>query len=274
MNQDEEVEFSNKSFVETIRPYLLIYADLNEYGRKTRKISTAAQHLRSAIMSATDPEKAFFDDFVSALGFANLKDLESDQAVKNLAHQMDACIEEIKTSYEKLLNRIEACIVDALDLESQNYEDFIPTIKNRYVSLEEYQLVPYQKKLLKQLTTPQPGRREWISSVAFAVLDKPLENIDDEEEPLLLKRIQTRVEELDNLRDLSKLGINEDEDEAYSFKITPLNRNPLDLTVSVKKDKLKDETGRLKKLKKLLTDDKKLNIALLLKLIEDQESDE
>lgn len=274
MDQDEEVEFSNKSFVETIRPYLLIYADLNEYGRKTRKVSTAAQHLRSAIMSATDPEKAFFDDFVSALGFASLKDLESDKSVKKLAKQMDACIEEIKTSYDKLLDRIEACVVDALDLEGQNYENYIPTIKSRYASLLEYQLVPYQKKLLKQLTTPQPGRREWISSVAFAVLDKPLENMDDEEEPLLLKRIQTRLEELDNLRDLSKLELNVNDDEAYYFKVTPLNKNPLDFTVTVKKDKLQDESDRLKKLKKLLTNDKKLNIALLLKLIEELESDE
>jgi hypothetical protein len=274
MNQDEEVEFSNKSFVETIRPYLLIYADLNEYGRKTRKISTAAQHLRSAIKSATDPEKAFFDDFVSALGFTGLKDLDSDQAVKKLARQMDSSIEEIKTSYDKLLDRIEACIVDALDLESHNYEDFIPTIKSKYYSLEEYQLVPYQKKLLKQLTTPQPGRNEWISSVAFAVLDKPLENLDDEEEPILLKRIQTRIEELDNLRDLSKLELNEKVEDAYYFKITPLNKNPLDFTVTIKKERLQNETDRLKKLKNLLTNDKKLNIALLIKLIEEQEADE
>ncbi|MGF1670666.1 MAG: hypothetical protein ACFCU6_09470, partial [Balneolaceae bacterium] len=256
MNQDEEVEFTNKSFVETIRPYLLIYADLNEYGRKTRKISTAAQHLRSAIMSATDPEKAFFEDFISALGFASLKDLESDKAIKNLARQMDTCIEEIKNSFDKLIDRIEACIVDALGLESADYQEYLSIIKRRYASLEEYQLVPYQKKLLKQLTSSQPGRTEWISSVAFAVLDKPLENIDDEEETVLLKRIQTRIEELDNLRDLSKLDVNVDEEEAYSFKIIPLNKKPVDATFTVKKSALDGEKDRLKKMKKLMTDDK------------------
>ena len=274
LNQDEQVEFSNKSFVETIRPLLLIYAELNEYGRTTRKISNAAQKLRSAIKSATDPEQAFFDDFISALGFASLKDLESDKAVKNLIYQLDKSIDEIKHSYDRLIDRIEDCLLTALDLNGKKYEDYLPLIKGRYVSLNEYELVPYQKKLLNQLTSTQPDRKAWIEGVAFAVLDKPLRNISDDEEPMLLKRLSDRIEELDNLRDLTKLDLNLDEEEAYTCKITPFSKNPVDLTVTVKKSKLLDESERLKKLKKLMTKDKNLNLALLFKLIEEQKDNE
>jgi len=274
LNQDEQVEFSNRSFVETIRPLLLIYAELNEYGQTTRKISNSAQKLRSAIKSATDPEQAFFDDFISALGFASLKDLESDKAVKNLIYQLDKSIDEIQHSYDRLIDRIEDCLLTALDLKGKEYEDYLSKIKGRYAYLNEYELVPYQKKLLTQLTSKQPGRKEWIEGVAFAVLDKPLRNISDDEEPMLLKRLSDRIEELDNLRDLTKLDLNLDEEEAYTCKITPFSKNPVDLTVTVKKSKLSDESERLKKLKKLMTKDKNLNLALLFKLIEEQKDNE
>jgi hypothetical protein len=274
LNQDEKVEFTNKSFVETIRPLLLIYAELNEYARTTRKISNSAQKLRSAIKSATDPEKAFFDDFISALGFASLKDLESDKAVKSLIYQLDKSIEEIKYSYDRLIDRIEKCLLGALDLKGEMYEEYLPLIKARYSSLNEYQLVPYQKKLLDQLTSNQPGRKEWIEAVAFAVLDKPLQNMGDNEEPMLLKKLSDRIEELDNLRNLSKLDLNLQEEEAYTCKITPFSKNPVDLTVTVKKNKLSNESDRLQELKKLMTNDKNLNLALLFKLIEEQGKDE
>lgn len=274
LNQDETVQFSNKSFVETIRPLLLIYAELNEYSRSTRKISAPAQKLRSAIKSATDPEKAFFDDFISALGFASLKDLESDKAIKNLIYQLDKSIEEIKHSYDRIVDRIENCLLTALNLKGKEYEHYLPLIKSRYASLNEYQLVPYQKKLLNQLTSNQPGRKEWIEGVAFAVLDKPLQKVDDDEEPLLLKKLSNRIEELDNLRDLTKLNLNLEEEEAYTCKITPFSKNPVDLTVTVKKSKLSDENDRFMKLKKLLTKDKNLNLALLFKLIEEQKDNE
>jgi hypothetical protein len=274
LNQDEKVAFSNKSFVETIRPLLLIYAELNEYARTTRKISNSAQKLRSAIKSATDPEQAFFDDFISALGFAGLKDLESDKAIKNLIYQLDKCIEEIKFSYDRLVDRIGECLLVTLDYKGKKYEEYLSLIKDRYASLNEYQLVPYQKKLLTQLTSNQPGRKGWIEAVAFAVLDKPLQNIGDDEEPMLLKNLTDRLEELDNLRNLSKLNLNLDEEEAYTCKITPFSKNPVDLTVTVKKNKLSNESDRLQELKKLMTKDKNLNLALLFKLIEEQGKDE
>lgn len=274
LNQDEAVEFSNKSFVETIRPLLLIYAELNEYARTTRKISNSAQKLRSAIKSATDPEQAFFDDFISALGFASLKDLESDKAIKSLIYELDKNIEEIKYSYDRLIDQIEECLLVTLEYKGSNYEKYLPAIKARYSSLNEYELVPYQKKLLAQLTSSQPGRKEWIEAVAFSALDKPLQNIGNDEEHMLLKRLSERLEELDNLRDLSKLKLNLEEDEAYSCKIIPFSKNPVDLTVTVKKKKLSDESNRLKELKKLMTKDKNLNLALLFKLIEEQGKDE
>jgi len=274
LEQDESVEFTNESFVETVRPFLLIYNDLNEYGRTTSKISKQAQQLREAIKSATDPEEAFFDQFISALGFVDITDLESDEAMHRFKKELDSSISEIKDAYSNLIDRIELCLLDSLGLEDLAYEEYTAHVKSRYDSIKSYKLVPYQKKLLGRLLSEQPNRESWIEAVSFALLDKPLSKIDDEEEPILLDRLNTRIEELDNLRELSKLNVDPEKQDAFKFKLQPFSKEPLDINVIIDKDKISEEADLIKKLKDQLTDDKNVNLALLLKLIEDQSNHE
>jgi len=274
LDQDETAEFTNESFVQTVKPFLLIYNDLTEYGRNTSKISKTAQQLREAIKSATDPEKAFFEQFISALGFVDLKELEDDKAMHQFVRELDKSIEEIRTSYDNLIDRIEQCLLDTLGFDDKNYDSYKEDIKSRYDSLKPYKLVPYQKKLLGRLTSDQPDRESWIEAVAFAILDKPLEKIDDEEEPKLLDRLSTRLKELDNLRELSKLNVNPDKQEAFTFKVQSFSKESLSKNVIVDKKKIDKESERFQNLKDLLTDDEDTNLALLLKLIEEQSNNE
>lgn len=274
-DHDEATDFSNQSFVETIRPFLLVYNSLNEYGRRTAKISQVAQKLREAIKTATEPEKAFFEDFPLALGYTNLEALQSEKSLKQFVYDLDKSIEEIKHSYSHLIDRLERCLLDALDYkQNTNFETYQEKIKSRYDSIKTYKLVPYQKKLLGRLLSPLSDREKWLSSVAFAILDKPLTKLEDDEEPLLLDRLYTRIEELDNLRELSSLNIDLEKEDVFKFTLQGFNRIPIDYNLVIDKQKLSKESKRIKDLKRLLTDDKKTNMALLLKLIEDVENNE
>jgi hypothetical protein len=274
LDQEESVAFSNESFVETIRPFLLIYNDLNDYSRNTTKISAPAQKLRGAIKSATDPERAFFEQFITALGYTNLAELESDKAIQQFVYDLDKSIDEIKKAYSKLIDRIEECLLDTLHLENKTYDKYKEIITSRYKSISNYKLVDYQKKLLGRLLSDQPSREKWIEAVAFAILDKPLTSLEDEEEPMLLDRLATRIEELDNLRELSTLNVDPDKDEAFKLKVQPFSKKAIDLNVIVDKSALEKESKRFEQLKELLSDNKELNLALLLKLIEDLENHE
>jgi len=269
-NQDGTTEFSNESFVETIRPFLLIYNDLNEYGRKTTKISQNAQRLRDAIKTATEPEKAFFEEFPRALGYTNLDVLEDDEAIRQFVYDLDKCIDEIKNAYNQLVDRVEQCLLSSLNINTNTeFDDYKRIIQGRYESLKTYKLLPYQKKLYGRLMSNLSNREKWISSIAFAILDKPLYKISDDEEPLLLDRINSRLGELDNLRDLSDLEIDSEKQEVFKLKLQTFEKEPLDLNVIIEKSKLDQESKRFQKLKESLTDDNDVNLALLLKMIED-----
>jgi len=274
LNQDSAAGFTNETFVETVKPFLLVYNELNEYGRNTDRISVPAQRLRDAIKSATDPEQAFFEQFVTALGYTELNDLKSDKAIQQFVYDLDKCIDEIKYSYSRLIKRIEECLLESLYLEDKEYEEYKGIIESRYESLSAYKLIPHQKKLLGRLLSPQPGRKEWIEAVAFAVLDKPLSKLEDEEEPMLMERLSRRIEELDNLQELNKLDVDQKTEEAYKFRLQQFNKESFDRNFKVKKEKIDKESNRIQKLRTLLTNDKDLNTALLLKLIEEQQNHE
>jgi hypothetical protein len=271
-NQDEDTGFSNVSFVETIRPFLLVYNGLNEYGRNTSKISQSAQKLRGSIKTATEPERAFFEDFPLALGYTNLESLQSEKILKQYVHDLDKAIDEIKHSYDALIDRIENCLLETLDFKGNvAFKEYQSRIKSRYDSIKTYKLTPYQKKLIDRLNSPLADREKWLSSIAFAILDKPLTKIEDEEEPLLLDKLSTRLEELDNLVELSSLEFDPDKQDAYRLKIQTLNKESLDINVIADKDKLEKASTRMSKIKKLLTDDKETNMAVLLKLLDEME---
>ncbi|MEX1014914.1 MAG: hypothetical protein WDZ80_07200 [Candidatus Paceibacterota bacterium] len=269
-NQDEAADFSNVSFVETIRPFLLVYNGLNEYGRNTSKISQSAQKLRDAIKTATEPEKAFFEDFPLALGYTNLESLQSEKILKQYVHDLDKAIEEIKYSYDALIDRIENCLLETLEVETKSeFKDYQAIIKSRYDSIKAYKLTPYQKKLLDRLNSPLADREKWLSSIAFAILDKPLAKMVDDEEPLLLDKLSTRLKELDNLVELSSLDFDPEKQEAYRLKIQTLSRESTDINVIADKKKLQSASKRIEKIKELLTDDRETNQAVLLKILEE-----
>ncbi|WP_147303641.1 hypothetical protein [Rhodohalobacter sp. SW132] len=268
--QDEHADFSNSSFVETIRPFLLVYNGLNEYGRTTSKISQSAQKIRDAIKTATEPEKAFFEDFPIALGYTNLDSLDSEKILKQYVHDLDKAIDEVKKAYDRLIDRIENCMLQTVDIDIEtNFEVYQTIVQDRYESIKSYKLAPYQKKLLDRLKSPLADREKWISSVAFAILDKPLSKMDDDEEPLLLDKLSTRLEELDNLVELSSLDFDPKKQDAYRLKIQTLSRESTDINVIADKKKLKNASKRIEKIKDLLTDDKETNQAVLLKILEE-----
>lgn len=273
-NADTAVSFTNKSFIETIRPFLLLYNNLNEYGRYTSKISPEAQRLRDAIKTATEPEKAFFEDFVAALNF-NLNDLVSDNSLGDFIQQLNSSIEEIKNSYAELINNVEKCIRSALNVEEgYSFQDLQKLMKTRYQSIENYDLSPYQRKLLGSLRSELSDREKWISSISYSILEKPLTKLKDSEEPLLMRSIPERLEELDNLVALDKLEFNPKQEEAFMIRLQSFQMDSQKINIVVDKEKLKEQSSKVSEIKSLLTSDKKLNQAILIKIIEELDSHE
>ena len=107
LNQDSLNELDKNSFIESIRPLLIFYKNLNSYSQRTRTISDSAIRLREAIQKAVDPEETFFEKLPASLGYSLNELSNNDKLFEDYIIDFQNRIEEIKNSFEQLFSRIE-----------------------------------------------------------------------------------------------------------------------------------------------------------------------
>jgi len=275
INQTSDIKPSNQSFIELIKPFLAFYHSLPEYSKKTKSISKNARSLREAIQKAEDPEKAFFEDFPNALNY-NIVELSKDsKKVEEYIKTLQDNIREIRMSYSELILRIENFICENIVGESLSFPAYRDTLIKRFSKLKKYLLPSLHKVFYQRLTSEIDNNSMWINSISQALLGKSLEVIDDNDENILFEKFKNIIFELDNLSELSKSNVDNSKEDLIKFEITTFVKGFQKRFVRLPKkqseeiDKLKSEIEQ-----KLSSYDRAQNIALLVKLLQDQIEDD
>ena len=273
LNQPESNKPTNKVFIQTIKPFLAFYRDLPEYAKKTNRLAKKTISLRSVIAQAKDPEKTFFDEFPTALGFT-LSELHADNKnAEKFIRQMQEAIKELRTCYDELIDRFESYLITEI-FGFDKYKNYKTEIKERYKTIKAHLLLNNQKSFYNRLTSPIDDRKAWLNSISQSCIGKALNTITDEEEVILYDRLRDLVYELDNLCELSKEDINEESEELLKLEITSfvqgINKNLL----RVSKTKTAEINNKIEEIKTMLSKDKKINITILTKLLQELLSNE
>lgn len=265
----KEKKVSNKSFIESIKPFLVLYKQLPEYARTTMRLSPETISIRRAIEHSEDPERVFFEDFPKALK-TDIKHLaNSQEELEAYIANLQTAIRELRTCTGELTNRIEQFLVEeAIGNKKLKFPAYKNLLSERYADLKEHRLLPKQKSFLMRVNSPLDDRQSWITSVVHAVMNKNLEALRDEEEELLKDRLLHLIQEMDNLSEIAANQVDE-KDEVVKVDITTstgLSKNIVHIP-SNKKGEIKK---RVDEIKKLLEKDKRINLAILSELLKDQ----
>src|SRR5690606_29071984 len=193
---------SNDSFIESVRPFLVLYKGLTEYSTKTKRLTPEALKLRNAISKAKDPEKIFFEQFPIALGYDVKELIQNEKLFDEYIIKFQRTIIEVKDSYKELLNRFENFLrIEVLGIKS-NFPQYKTQLQKRFSSLKEHQILPSQKTFMLRVNSELDDRDSWLNSICFSLLMKPLDRISDKEEDILKEKLSFTVKELDNLCDI------------------------------------------------------------------------
>lgn len=269
LSQPENSAPNNKSFIQTIKPFLVFYRELPEYSRRTTRLDKFTLALRNVISSAKDPEKTFFDDFPAALGYSLQEIQTSPDLAEAFIKKLQNCVKKLRGAYDELLNRFEYFLLNEILGSKSQFHDYKNELKNRFQGIKEHMLLQHQKVFLSRVMSQLDDRSSWLSSLGQASLGKPLTNISDEEEAILHEKVKDTIHELDNLCELSKVNINTEHEDVIQIEITSLVQGLNKNLIRIPKTQVQGIENKVLEIKSILGKDSKLNLTILTKLIQD-----
>lgn len=265
---DDQPKLTNEAFIESIRPFLIFYKNLDEYAKCTSKLELPTLELRQAITSARDPEKTFFEDFPAALGM-DLKTIsEDEEALQEFFAKVNASIDELKNAYSNLVERIDSFLREEVLATERIFPSYKKDLQTRFNNIKEHRLLPKQAVFLQRLQSELDDRDSWIASISQAVIDKPLNKITDAEEEILKDRLAKMIQELQNLSVIHKSQKTDDE-EVIKLDITTSN-GLRENNIRIPKGKQKEIDSLVKELKATLNANKQLKLPILAQLLKDE----
>ena len=268
--QNAQKRISQEGFLETVKPFFVFFKSLPEYNQKTSHLSSDTLAFRKALLNARDPEKAFFEDFPTALGYS-LQELEKEDEKLNLfAQRIRDCIRELREAFSNLIERIEADILKRRGIEGVTYPDYLPLLREPFKELKEHLMRPEQKVFHERLKCKMDDSITWISAVSQVILKKQLNTISDEEVPYLLDKLGDAFRALDNLREFNDFDSIGENEEVIRLELTSLSQGLEQKTFSnIARINPKDISILKNKWAKMLTGDKDTNIAALSEMLKE-----
>jgi hypothetical protein len=260
---------SNKTFIESIKPFLTFYRQLPTYAQRTRSLPATALRLRETIATAKDPQAAFFETFPGALGFT-LPALQHDAStreryVQSLQHNIGL----IRQAYPALLLRMEQAISSHIVGKSVEFEHYKRALQERFRSLEPHQLpkelVVFRERIMSKLD----DREAWLNSMANVLLNKSLKDFVDTDERVFQDRFEQRIHELDNLCELTKTIIDPEAEDILRVGISMFGTKERARVIRRPKHTSTAEKELEGKIRDLLGDDKPRSLAILARLLQE-----
>ncbi len=257
------------SFITIFSQFMNFYMQLPKYNKDTKKLTKKTLAFRDAIKNAKDPEEALFDEFPKALGLeVNLQ--KDTNALGLFMDQIKESINEIRSVFSGLLDRIENVLIEAVGMKKASFAAYKLDIQEKYKSIDPNLLIPQQKTFYMRIMSPLDERDSWLQSICDVLIKKNINELKDDEEPLLLKRLKETFHDLGKLLDIHALRSGERTGEVIHFEILSADGDKkadyikINAKYAEKVDKLE------KRLLGLLGREKDINKAALLRIIAKQ----
>lgn len=266
VNLGDEFNITTHSFIETIKPFLFFYKQLNDYTKHTRKFThKSTMRFRDVLATAKDPEKAFFEDLPNALGFT--KKLKQDADIEEYGNVIQKAIRELCSCYTQLIDRLESRLVDGLGLSSADYNEYIAEIRQRMANIKLHLLTSKQKEFYHHIMTEYDNRTKWYQSICYPILDHKLESLRDEEEDKLTDDLVFLFRECEKYADISKKTLS-DSDVAYSFDMVTNSGTSIRTQTYILPEKDKKRVSELEaKINAILSGNSNAEICALLEIL-------
>ncbi len=268
LEQGHEEKITNRSFIQTIKPFITFYSKLPDYSKHTKRLTKEALNIREAIIKSEEPETTFFEVFPRALGFT-IDGLKDKAALQLYINNLQATIRELRTCYDELVNRVELFIQNEIIGQEMSFEKYTVSLQKRYAKLKKHLLLPHQRRLVQRIDSALDDKYAWLDSIAQAICGSTLLKMTDEVEIELYEKFKFIILELDSLTEISKTNFSEEREDLISVEISSfangMNKKMVRLPKSKQQEVLDTEIG----VRKILSKDQAINITALANILKE-----
>ena len=181
------------------KPLTQFVLELDDYTKKTRRLSPTTLRVRQAFFLSKSPEKLLFDALPKACGF----DAESD--LSGFAETLINCLRELKNAYAALLGHMRSALCGCIGLpDGTPVEELRALLPGRYRGLDEYTVdIKGLKSFIRRLTNRHLPDDEWLDGILTFLGHKPPAKWTDQDRDTAeyrLAEFSRRLLDLEKLR--------------------------------------------------------------------------
>lgn len=269
LNIDSNQNGNAKTFIETIKPFLVFYRGLPDYSKQTKRLKKESIAIREAIANSKDPEQSFFEDFPTALGYSVSKIQKDRTELQHFIIQLQDSIKEVRNSFDELVNRFETFLQDKYFGKPLVFEEYKKEFQKRYKNLHRHLLLNSQKSFVQRVDSQIEDKKAWLSSLAQSLIGRTLEKFKDEDELMLYDKFAEMILSLDSLNRISKSKFDEDKEIALDVQINSFGEEMANKVIRLPKSKSKQVEKLEEKIKELLSKDKSIDLAAITAVLKD-----
>jgi len=165
-----EAQAHSVDLLDVVRPLCQFAAQLPAYSQKSTGLSPAARGVRDALLTAREPITLLFRDLPLACGFEAFEDDMGSEAVRAFALGLQDAIDELRQTYDALLQRIMDLVAEALD-QPEGFDRVALAARASRVSLVARE--PRLRTFALRLRDPGLSDTAWAEALASYVVAKP-----------------------------------------------------------------------------------------------------
>ena len=151
------------------KPLTRFVFNLDDYTKKTRRLSATTLRVREAFFLSKTPEKLLFDELPKTCGF------EADSDLSGFAETLINCLRELKNAYSELLDYMQTALCGCFGLPGGTpIGELRALLPGRYRGLDEYTVdTRGLKSFIRRITDRRLADDEWFDGILAFLGQKP-----------------------------------------------------------------------------------------------------
>jgi hypothetical protein len=219
----------NATLLSVVKPLVKFANSIHPFTKQTRLTTPEAQAVLKALLRGQEPDHLLFHDLPAACGMKPLEaDAENDVSVaQSLCDKLVTALRELRAAYDThVLERGRQLLCDAFSSEPEHLQEDLRSRARRFVNnCIDNQL----RQFLKAAVEEHKPDRQWLESLLFIVVNKPLTHWVDADITAFELNLNQLVKQLISLEPLQGHVNHQGSGfRAFKFTLTANNGNEKD----------------------------------------------